>query len=255
MGTLGGEPQDQRKRGSRSAQDPQALGPRSARILVVEDDPDVRHLVKVAVEQAGFDVAVEADGTEIRRVVAWFRPDLAILDVTLAPGPDGLAVARMLRDVSDLPILFLTAATSLEDRLAGFSAGGDDYLTKPFAISELLARCRALLQRSGRLESRVLKIGDCVIDVDGRTVTRGHHEVALTRTEFDLLATLARNTGRVLSKPQLLAGVWGFDAYDVHLVEVHMSSLRRKLHTKGPPLIHTVRGIGYVMRTTAPPTD
>jgi DNA-binding response OmpR family regulator len=254
MGTLRRESKDDLKVDARSAQDPRAPRPvRPPRVLVVEDDADVRYIVEMALEQSGYTVAMEPSGATIQRVVAAFRPDLAILDVALPRGPDGLTVARQVRDVSNLPILFLTGAATLEDRLAGFDAGGDDYLVKPFAIAELLARCRALLHRSGRLDAARFEIDDCTIDVDGRTVMRGDHELPLTRTEFDLLATLARDPGKVLSKPQLLARVWGFDAYDVHLVEVHMSSLRRKLHGRGRPLIHTVRGVGYVLRSASPP--
>jgi two-component system OmpR family response regulator len=224
-------------------------------VLVVDDDADVRYIVEMALQQAGYAVAVESAGTNVQRVAATFRPDLAILDVTLPRGPDGLALARQLRDASSVPILFLTGAATLEDRLAGFDAGGDDYLIKPFAIAELLARCRALLLRSGRLDTPMFELDDCTIDVEGRTVMRGAREVALTRTEFDLLATLARDPGKVISKPQLLARVWGFDAYDVHLVEVHVSALRRKLHAVGAPLVHTVRGVGYVLRASTPATD
>jgi DNA-binding response OmpR family regulator len=224
-------------------------------VLVVDDDPDVRYIVEMALQQAGYTVAVEASGANVQRVAATFRPDLAILDVSLPRGPDGLTLARQLRDASTLPILFLTGAATLEDRLAGFDAGGDDYLIKPFAIAELLARCRALLLRAGRLEAPAFEFDDCIVDVEGRTVLRSGRDVALTRTEFDLLATLARDPGKVISKPQLLARVWGFDAYDVHLVEVHMSSLRRKLHANGSPLIHTVRGVGYVLRSPSAAAD
>ncbi|MBV8958766.1 MAG: response regulator transcription factor [Actinobacteria bacterium] len=239
-----------------SAQDPGSGGPaRPPRVLVVEDDPDVRYIVEVALQQTGYAVSVEASGANLQRVAAVFRPDLAILDVNFPNGPDGLTMARQLRDVSSVPILFLTAAASLEDRLAGFQAGADDYLVKPFAIAELLARVRALLLRSGRLDAPAFEIDDCTIDVDGRIVTRSGHDIALTRTEFDLLVTLARDPGKVISKSQLLARVWGFDAYDVHLVEVHMSSLRRKLHAHGSPLLQTVRGVGYVLRVASADAD
>jgi two-component system OmpR family response regulator len=222
---------------------------------VVEDDADVRYIVEMALQQTGYTVALEPSGANLQRVAATFRPDLAILDVAFPRGPDGLTLARQLRDVSSLPILFLTGAATLEDRLAGFKAGGDDYLIKPFAIAELLARVRALLLRSGRLEPAILEVDDCTVDIEGRIVTRGGIEITLTRTEFELLAALVRDPGKVLSKPQLLARVWGFDAYDVHLVEVHMSSLRRKLHACGSPLIQTVRGVGYVLRVVPPSAD
>ena len=249
LGTLGRAPQNHRNMGSSSAQDLGTGGAaRPPRVLVVEDDADVRYIVDMALQQTGYAVAQEPTGANLRRVAATFRPDLAILDVAFPRGPDGLTLARQLRDVSSIPILFLTGAATLEDRLAGFDAGGDDYLIKPFAIAELLARVRALLLRSGRLDMPTFEIDDCAVDLEARIVTRAGAEVALTRTEFELLGALVRDPGRVLSKPQLLARVWGFDAYDVHLVEVHMSSLRRKLHATGAPLIQTVRGVGYVLR-------
>jgi len=241
--------------GSSSAQDPNHGETRPARVLVVEDDADVRYIVEMALQQSGYAVAVEPSGASLQRVAASFRPDLAILDVGFPRGPDGLTLARQLRDVSSIPILFLTGAATLEDRLAGFDAGGDDYLIKPFAIAELLARVRALLLRSGRLDAPAFEVDDCTVDLEGRTVTRGATEITLTRTEFELLAALVRDPGKVLSKPQLLARVWGFDAYDVHLVEVHMSSLRRKLHAHGSPLIQTVRGVGYVLRVMPPSAE
>ncbi|MGI8822767.1 MAG: winged helix-turn-helix domain-containing protein [Acidimicrobiia bacterium] len=177
-----------------------------------------------------------------------FPPDLAIVDVRLPPGPDGLALARHLRTVDDLPIIFVTAADAPHERLAGFAAGGDDYLIKPFLMAELLARVGALLRRSGRLRSNLLVLGDLVIDEDARTVVRAGALVALTPTEFDLLLALARHQRKVLSKLQLLSQVRGYEAYDPNLVEVHISALRRKLEAHGPRIVHTVRGTGYVAR-------
>ena len=142
----------------------------------------------------------------------------------------------------------LTDADTVEERLEGFDAGADAYLVKPCSMAELLARVQDLLRRTGRLSSAVRQIGDIVIDDAARTVIRGGQTVELTRTEYDLLAVLAKHQGQVLSKVQLLTQVWGFDAYDVNLVEVHMSSLRRKLEAHGPRLIQTVRGVGYVLR-------
>ncbi len=218
------------------------------RVLVVEDDRPIRSSLEVALAREGYEVEACEDAHRISQMAQQFRPDLAILDVHLPGGPDGYTAARVLRSSSDIPILFLTAADGIEDRLAGFEAGGDDYLSKPFSMAELLARTRALLRRAGRLSSATQQIGDLVIDDGARTVVRSGAVLELTRTEYDLLSVLAQHPGQVLSKVQLLTQVWGFDAYDTNLVEVHMSSLRRKLEAHGPRLIQTVRGVGYVLR-------
>lgn len=220
----------------------------SPRVLVVEDDAVIRSALEVALHGEGYQVRAESDGTALDHVAAEFRPDLAILDVRLPVGPDGYSMAARLRRGSDLPLLFLTAADTVDDRLAGFRAGADDYLVKPFSMAELLARVQALLRRSGRLASDSWQVGDLVVDDGARTVVRGGVPLELTRTEYDLLVMLVQHVGRVLSKTQLLTQVWGFDAYDPNLVEVHMSALRRKLESAGPRLIHTVRGAGYVLR-------
>ncbi len=218
------------------------------RVLVVEDDRPIRSSLAVALAGEGYEVEAQADARAIQQVAERFRPDLAILDVRLPDGPDGYAAARLLGSSSDIPILFLTAADGIDDRLAGFEAGGDDYLAKPFSMAELLARTRALLRRAGRLSSAVQQISDLVIDDGARTVVRNGSVLDLTRTEYDLLSALAHHPGQVLSKVQLLTQVWGFEAYDTNLVEVHMSSLRRKLEAHGPRVIQTVRGVGYVVR-------
>ena len=225
-----------------------AMPNQKARVLVVEDDPPIRSALDVALRNEGCEVQAEKDGTTIDKVAALFRPDLAILDVRLPAGPDGYAMARILRGGSDIPVLFLTAADGLDDRLAGFEAGGDDYMVKPFSMAELLARAKALLRRAGRLASAVWQVGDLMIDDGARVAMRGGAKLDLTRTEYDLLSTLAQHPGQVMSKVQLLAQVWGFDAYDSNLVEVHLSALRRKLESHGPRLVHTVRGVGYVLR-------
>lgn len=222
--------------------------PQRPRVLVVEDDAPIRTALDVALRSEGYEVRAEADGTSLAAVVESFRPDLAVLDVRLPTGPDGYAMARLLRSSSDLPMLFLTAADAVEDRLAGFSAGADDYLIKPFSMAELLARTQALLRRAGRLSSSTWQVGDLVVDDGARSVVRDGVAVDLTRTEYDLLAALVRHVGKVLSKTQLLTAVWGFDSYDTNLVEVHMSALRRKLEATGPRCIQTVRGAGYVLR-------
>ena len=218
------------------------------RVLVVEDDDPIRSALEIALKGEDYEVLALRDGTTIGAAADDFRPDLAVLDVRLPVGPDGYGMARALRGRSTLAILFLTAADAVEDRLAGFQAGADDYLIKPFSMAELLARVQALLRRSGRLASSSWQIGDLVVDDGARTVVRGSVPLELTRTEYDLLAMLASHVGKVLSKTQLLTQVWGFDAYDTNLVEVHMSALRRKLEAAGPRLIQTVRGAGYVLR-------
>ncbi len=217
-------------------------------MLVVEDDQPVRTSLEVALRGEGYEVCACPDASAVQKAVQQFRPDLAILDVRLSTGPDGYSTARLLRTSSDVPVIMLTAADTVEERLEGFNAGADDYIVKPFSMAELLARVQALLRRTGRLSSAVRQIGDVVIDDAARTVIRGGEMVELTRTEYDLLAVLAKHQRQVLSKVQLLTQVWGFDAYDVNLVEVHMSSLRRKLEAHGPRLIQTVRGVGYVLR-------
>lgn len=219
-----------------------------ARVLVVEDDDPIRSALDVSLRGEGYEVRAEPDGTRLQEVAEAFRPDLAVLDVRLPAGPDGYAMARILRATSDLPVLFLTAADGLDDRLAGFEAGADDYMVKPFSMAELLARVQALLRRAGRLASAVRQVGDVVIDEGARVAMRNGNKLDLTRTEYELLAMLTGHPGQVLSKTQLLTQVWGFDAYDANLVEVHMSALRRKLEAYGPRIVHTVRGAGYVLR-------
>ncbi len=218
------------------------------RLLVVEDDLPIRTALEAALTTEGYEVLALAEGSDLARRAAAFRPDLAVLDVRLPVGPDGYALARILRASGSMPVLFLTAADTVEDRLSGFAAGGDDYLAKPFSMAELLARIQALLRRAGLLISATRQVSDIVVDHGARTVLRAGVPLDLTRTEYELLARLMQHPGQVLSKTQLLTQVWGFDAYDVNLVEVHMSALRRKLEAHGPRLIHTMRGAGYVLR-------
>jgi two-component system OmpR family response regulator len=220
---------------------------RKPRILVVDDDASMRYLMEFAFDAEGYEVRAEGDGRDIEGVVVQFRPDLAVLDVRLPVGPDGYAIARRLRAASDIPILFLTVADTHEERGAGFEAGADDYLAKPVDLDELSWRIRALLRRSRRLESPTLQIGDLVLDQEAHIAMRAGEQLELTGTEYQLLCVLARDSGRVVSKQQLLEQVWGF-GYDPNVVEVHMSSLRRKLEVHGERLIHTVRGAGYLIR-------
>lgn len=221
------------------------MGSHAPRILLVEDDTALREAVAAALTNDGYQVLALADGTQLPRHLDAFRPDLAVLDRRLPVGPDGLGIVRLMRQETDAAVLMLTAADGVADRLAGFEAGADDYVPKPFSMEELLARVRALLRRTGRLTSSTWQVGDLLLDETSRTAQRDGRPVELTRTELDLLLVLARNPGRVLSKTQLLTAVWGFDAYDPNLVEVHISALRRKLEEHGPRLVHTVRGAGY----------
>jgi DNA-binding response OmpR family regulator len=215
--------------------------------LFIEDDEAVRNAIALELRSAGYTVRDEVDGNELEEISDSFRPDIAVLDVML-PGRSGFELAQQLRNKNDLPILFLTARDTVSSRLAGFSAGADDYVIKPVAVEELLARLRALLRRSGRLDSEVLEVGDLILDESARLVRRGDVTVELTPIEFQLLAFLMRNRGVVLSRLQIMSQVWGYEEHDPNLVPVHMGNLRRKLEAAGPRLIQTIRGHGYVLR-------
>lgn len=220
----------------------------ATRALLIEDDLSVREAVAIAFEGLGFVVRAQPTGEDLADTVQEFRPDVAIIDIQLPTGPDGFELARQVISLAGVPVVFLTAADGLDDRLAGFEAGGDDYIVKPFAMAELLARVRAVLRRSGRLQSPVVEIRDLLIDDNAKQAVRGGQVLDLTPTEFELLSVLARAPNQVFSKGQLLSQIWGFDSYDPNLVEVHVSALRRKLDTNGPRLVHTLRGRGYVFR-------
>lgn len=222
------------------------------RVLFIEDDPSLREAVTVSLRRAGFEVRAEPDGSGLVDAVAAFHPDLALLDVRLPEGEDGFELAVRLRAMAEIPVVFVTAADAIDERLRGFEIGADDYLVKPFATSELLARIRAVLRRSGRLVSPTHEVFGLLVDEVNRTARRGGHELQLTKTEFDLLLILSRTPGQVFSKTQLLSLVWGFEGYDDNLVEVHISALRRKLEAYGGRLIHTERGEGYVLRSPSP---
>jgi two-component system, OmpR family, response regulator len=217
------------------------------RILVAEDDRVLRDAIAGALRQEGYEVRSTSDSERASKLVTGLRPDLAVLDVRFPEGPDGFELAGEIRAVSDAPIIFVTAVESLQGRLTGFDVGADDYLIKPFAVPELLARVRVLLRRAGRTTSQTWQVGDLVVDELAGSANRAGRPLSLTPTEFALLAAFARRPGRVLSKERLLALVWDFDAYDDNLVEVYVSTLRRKLERDGPRLLHTVRGAGYVM--------
>jgi two-component system OmpR family response regulator len=214
----------------------------SPRVVLVEDEESVRQAVERALRREGIAVTGFAD-LPAPDVVLATAPDLAVLDVLL-PSGDGFELARQLRAARDLPIVVLTARDAVEDRLDGFELGADDYLVKPFALEELLARVRAVLRRAGRLGSAV-EAGDIVVDEQAGLASRGGSPLELTPTELRLLAYFVRQRGLVLSKHQLLSQVWGYDAYDPNVVEVHVSALRRKLEAHGSRILHTVRGLGY----------
>jgi DNA-binding response OmpR family regulator len=219
------------------------MAERSARVAVVEDEQAQRGAITAALQRAGYTVGAWPDGADVERIVA-FRPDLAILDVML-PGLDGLALARVLRERDDVPVMFVPAREAVADRLAGFALGADDYVVKPVVLEEVLARAGAVLRRSGRLSHALTEVGDLVIDEEATLATRAGRPLELTATEFRLLLYLAQHRNRTQSKLVLLTQVWGYGAYDPNLVEVHVSALRRKLEAHGPRLIQTVRGMGY----------
>jgi DNA-binding response OmpR family regulator len=214
----------------------------SIRVALVEDEPSLRESLERALRQEGFSVSAFSDYVEPATIIG-AAPDLAVLDVML-PNGDGLELARRLRSRRDLPIVFLTARDAIEYRIAGFALGADDYVVKPFALEELLARVRAVLRRTGRL-SAPLEAGDILVDEQAGIATRARRDLVLTPTELRLLAFFVRHRGSVLSKHQLLTQVWGYDAYDPNVVEVHVSALRRKLEQDGPRVLETVRGLGY----------
>ncbi len=217
------------------------------RVLVVDDDPQLTRALRVTLRASGYEVVTAADGRTALREAATERPDLVVLDLGL-PDLDGIEVLAGLRPWFVGPVLVLSARADSRDKVGALDAGADDYVTKPFAMAELLARLRALLRRTGRMDNAVWAVGDLVVDEAAHRARRGDAELVLTKVEFDLLVALGRNAGRVLSKGQLLADVWGFADYDPNVVEVAMSGLRRKLENHGPRLVQTVRGVGYVMR-------
>ena len=223
------------------------------RILVVDDEPNITELVAMALRYEGFEVQTAANGRDALRAVSSFRPEVTILDVML-PDMDGFAVARRLsEDRVRVPILFLTARDTVEDKVRGLTLGGDDYVTKPFSLEELIARIRVLLRRSGEGEDDSGRVVFADLELDDQTheVFRAGVPIELTATEFRLLRYLMQNAPRVLSKPQILDHVWNYDfGGEANVVETYISYLRKKLGPVGPPMIQTVRGVGY--RLVAP---
>ena len=227
------------------------------RILVVDDDRAVRESLRRSLSFNGYTVSLAEDGVEALEAIANDRPDAVVLDVMM-PRLDGLEVCRQLRSTGDdLPILVLTARDSVSERVSGLDAGADDYLPKPFALEELLARLRALLRRTGpdeTTEAATMTFADLTLDPSTREVHRGKRSISLTRTEFALLEMLLANPRRVLTRSRILEEVWGFDfPTSGNALEVYVGYLRRKTEAEGEPrLIHTVRGVGYVLRETPP---
>ncbi|TDD95163.1 response regulator transcription factor [Jiangella asiatica] len=228
------------------------------RVLVVDDDPGVRESLRRSLAFNGYDVKLAADGEEALRAVTTEPPDAMVLDIMM-PRLDGLATCRALRAAgNDLPILMLTARDDVSDRVSGLDAGADDYLPKPFALEELLARLRALLRRTSpaadSATARQLRMGDLTLDPVTRDVTRGERPIRLTRTEFSLLELLLRHPRQVLTRDRILEEVWGYDfPTTANSLEVYVGYLRRKTEEQGEPrLIHTIRGVGYVAREDPP---
>ena len=225
-----------------------------ARLLVIDDELTILELLSESLRFAGFDVVSAANGTEAVRAAARERPDLVLLDVMLPDG-DGFEVLRQIRARGPrIPVIFLSARGTVHDRVAGLTLGGDDYITKPFSLDEVLARIQAVLRRVGGQDAGSrLVVADLVLDEDSHEVRRAGREIALTPTEFKLLRYLMDNAGRVLSKAQILDRVWdcGFRG-DGNVVESCVSYLRRKVDDGEPQLIHTIRGMGYVLRVPPP---
>ncbi len=222
------------------------------RVLVVDDETNLTELLSMALRYEGWEVRSAGSGLAAVRAAKEFGPDAVVLDMML-PDFDGMEVLRRMRaDDPHVPVLFLTAKDAVEDRVAGLTAGGDDYVTKPFSLEEVVARLRALMRRTavsaGEPDS-VLVVGDLVMDEDSHEVSRAGEPISLTATEFELLRYLMRNPKRVLSKAQILDRVWNYDfGGQANVVELYISYLRKKIDAGRTPMIHTMRGVGYVLK-------
>ena len=228
-------------------------GGRAGRVLIVDDEPNICALLSATLRLTGFEVRIANGGHEALIAAEDYQPDLVVLDVML-PDLDGFQVAQRLRSSGvPVPVLFLTARDSVEDRISGLTVGGDDYVTKPFSLEEVVLRIRAILRRGrgevGLADDGVLRYADLEMDEDAHEVRRAGKLVDLSPTEFNLLRYLLTNAGRVVSKAQILDRVWSYDfGGDGRIVESYVYYLRRKIDKWDPPLIHTVRGVGYALR-------
>jgi two-component system OmpR family response regulator len=221
-------------------------------LLAVDDEPSLTELLSMAFRYEGWQVSTANSGLAAVRTARDIKPDAVVLDIMM-PDFDGLEVMRRIRnDQPGVPVVFLTAKDAVTDRVAGLTAGGDDYVTKPFSLEELVARIRALLRRSGTTRTTsesVLRVGDLVLDEDSHEVSRDGTEIQLTATEYELLRFMMRNPKRVLSKAQILDRVWNYDfGGQANIVELYISYLRKKIDSGREPMIHTLRGVGYVLR-------
>jgi len=222
------------------------------RALVVDDEQMLADMLRMALRSEGWDTRVALDGQTALKLAREIPPDVVVLDIMM-PGLDGLTVLRRLREAgNDCPVLLLTAKDAVEDRVAGLTAGGDDYVTKPFSLEEVMARLRGLVRRSLRAggdDGPIVRVGDLTLDEESYEVERAGHPIQLTPTEFELLRFLMRNPKRVLSREQILDRVWSYDfGGRAAVVELYISYLRKKLDAHGPGMIHTVRGVGYSIR-------
>jgi len=223
------------------------------RAVVVDDESSLSDLLSMALRYEGWDVRPASEGRSAIALIREFQPDVVVLDVML-PDIDGLEVLHRLRaDGQEMPILFLTAKDALDDRIAGLTAGGDDYVTKPFSLEELIARLRGLIRRSALVvadtSDPVLRVGDLELDEESYEVRRSGRAIELTATEFELLRFLMRNPRRVMSKMQILDRVWSYDfGGRSSIVEIYISYLRKKIDAGSVPMIHTVRGVGYMIK-------
>lgn len=212
--------------------------------MVIEDSDAIRAAVSSALRSQGHQVVSLPDGAELENAIVQGRPDVVILDVALPGGRDGFELLKVIRRLTRTGVIMLSARDEVESRVRGLTEGADDYISKPFSMSELLARVESLLRRVGD-DGHVVTVGDLTIADGAAKVARDGVEIGLTETERKILAELARSPGRVVSKTHLLTTIWGYDGYDENIVEVHVSSLRRRLEALGPRMIQTVRGRGY----------
>lgn len=223
------------------------------RALVVDDEAALSELLSMALRYEGWEVQTASNGLEALTAVRNFEPDVMVLDIMM-PELDGMSVLRRLREEGiDVPVLFLSAKDGLDDRISGLTAGGDDYVTKPFSLEEVVARLRALVRRTaahlGTASEPIIRVGDLVLNEESYEVARGEAEIELTSTEFELLRFLMRNPKRVVSKSQILDRVWSYDFSGKEtVVELYISYLRKKIDTNREPMIHTVRGAGYMLK-------